>query len=170
MTAPSAGPSLASTVDAFLEAFNDNDLDRVMTFFAEDAVYRPGNGVERVGRAAIREEFAPQFEGAMGAMRFDEHDRIVDERSRKVVVRWVCRHDLGHARFPTLAIRIQGALVRLLVGDRFGWEGLDVFHLDEAGKIRGKYTYANYTRPRLVRELGVLLPAIPQPRHAGGPA
>lgn len=168
MTLPdTSAPSVAEIIDSFVKAFNENDLDRVMTHFAEDAVYLPGNGVERVGRAAIRKEFEPQFSGAYGAMRFDEHDRLIDETSRKAAIRWVCRHDLTHAKPTTLALRIQRVIVGAVVGNRFGWEGLDVFHFDPAGKIKGKFTYANYTRPRIVKELGVSLPAMPQPRQAG---
>ncbi len=162
-----AVPSFTATLDVYLEAFNDNDLDRVMTCFAEDAVYRPGNGVERVGRAAIRQEFEPQFRFAYGAMRFDVNDRLIDENSRKAAVRWVCRHDLAHAKPPTLALKIQRIIARVLVGERFGWEGVDVLHFDAAGKISGKFTYAGYKQPRLVKELGVALPAMPHPRHAG---
>lgn len=163
----SPAPSVTATIDGFVGAFNDNDLDRVMNYFAQDAVYRPGNGVERVGRAAIRKEFEPQFSGAYGAMRFDEHDRLIDETTRKAAIRWVCRHDLTQAKPTTLALKIQRVIVGAFVGDRFGWEGLDVFHFDAAGKIKGKFTYANYTRPRIVKELGVSLPSMPQPRQAG---
>jgi ketosteroid isomerase-like protein len=76
-------PSITETLNGYMEAFNANELDRVMTFFAEDAVYRPGNGAERVGRVAIREELTPQFKLAFGAMRFDECDRVVDEQSAR---------------------------------------------------------------------------------------
>ncbi|WP_242342809.1 YybH family protein [Anaeromyxobacter terrae] len=150
---------MTAILDGFLEAFNAGDLDGVMTYFAEDAVYRPANGVERIGRAAIRREFEPQFNGVLGAMRFDEHDRLIDEKSRKAAVRWVCRHDLTHARPTTVALKFERVIVGALVGDRFGWEGLDVFHFDAAGKIKGKFTYANFARrPRILKELGVALP------------
>lgn len=160
---PANAVSMIDTLDGYMEAFNDNDLDRVMTFFAEDAVYRPGNGAERVGRAAIREELEPQFELAFGAMRFDECDRLIDERSRKIAIRYTCRHDLSHAKSKSLAGRIRRVLVGAVVGDRFGWEGTDVFHFDEAGKIKLKCTYAGYTQPRLERKLGEPLAA---PAHA----
>ncbi len=150
-------PSITETFDVYMEAFNENDLDRVMSCFAEGAVYRPGNGVERVGRAAIREELEPQFRYALGAMRFDEIDRLVDEQSRKIAIRYVCRHDLAFVRPRTLAVRARRLLMDALVGDRFGWEGADVFHFDVDGKIAGKFTYAGYTRPRLDGSLGVPL-------------
>ncbi len=161
-------PSLTEIIDGYVEAFDDNDLDRVMTFFAEDAVYRTPTGAERVGRAAIRQEFEPQFRAAYGAMRFDEQDRFIDEKARKAVTRWVCRHDLAYARPATLSLKVERAIVGALVGDRFGWEGVDVFHFDADGKIKGIYTYANYPRrPRLRKELGVPLGPMPQPRPAG---
>ncbi len=153
-----AVPSTEETIDGFLEAFNANDLDRVMSYFADDAVYRPGTGVERVGRAAIRAEFEPQFHYALGAMRWDETDRVVDERARKVAVSWTCRHDLAHVRPLTLGNRLRRALYRAMVGGRFGWEGVDVFQLDGAGKIKSKCSYAGFRRPRLERSLGVALP------------
>ncbi len=152
-------PSITATIDAYMRSFNENDLDGVMTHFADDAVYRPGNGVERQGRAAIRDELELQFSYGLGAMRFDEVDRIVDERARKIVIRYVCRHDLAWARPPTLSLRLQRILAGALVGDRFGWEGVDVFHFDDAAKILRKFTYAGYTRPRLEKNLGVPLPA-----------
>lgn len=150
-----AAAAMTATLDGFLEAFNANDLDRVMTHFADDAVYRPGTGVERVGRAAIRAELEPQFAHVYGAMRFDEVDRVVDERSRKIAIRWICRHDLSRARPPTLALKLERLVVGATLGSRFGWEGIDVFHFDAAGRITGKFSYAGYRRPRLVRALGV---------------
>jgi ketosteroid isomerase-like protein len=140
---------IRQTLTAFVSAFNDNDLDRVMSFFAEDAVYLPGNGTEHRGTAAIRAELEPQFGGRFGAMRFDEHELLVDEPACKAVSRWVCHHDISGARGKGLLQRFG---VRLLVGSRFCWEGVDVFHLDARGKIATKLTYANYHRPRLVRE------------------
>ena len=88
--APAFEPfDLHARIDAFLSAFNANDLDTVMTFFAEDAVYRPGDGKEHIGRAAIRAAFEPQFAGAYGKLRFDEMDRVMDHGARKVTLCWV---------------------------------------------------------------------------------
>lgn len=154
-----AAQSIIDTLDGYLEAFNALDLDRVVSYFADDAVYRPGTGVERVGRAAIRDELQPQFDLAYGAMRFDECDRIVDEKARKIVIRWVCRHDLAYAKPTGLARKARRLVVGVLVDDRFGWEGVDVLHFDDAGKIKRKFTYAGFRQPRLEKPLGVPLPA-----------
>lgn len=149
--------TVQETIDRFVEAFNVNDLDQVVTFFAEDAVYRPGDGSEHRGPDAIRRAFEPQFSGAFGTMRFDEHDRLIDEGGRKAAIRWVCRHDLAGAKTSGLSQFLQRLLIGTFVGQRFGWEGLDVFHFDAVGKIVGKFTYANYSRPQLRRDLGVPL-------------
>lgn len=69
---------IRESIDAFVEAFNVNDLDRVMSFFSTDAIYRPGDGSEHRGPAAIRRAFEPQFRGDFGAMSFDEYDRLID--------------------------------------------------------------------------------------------
>lgn len=155
MSAPA--PAIASLLDAFNAAFNRGDLDAVMAAFADDAEYLPGDGRVHRGRAAIRAAFAPQFGGAFGAMRFDLLDQLVDEPARKATLRWICRHDLSGAHGRRAAPLLRW-LVRARHGARVGWHGVDVFHFDAAGKITGKYTYANYTRPRLDAALGVPLP------------
>lgn len=72
----------------FLDAFNRNDLDGVMAFFTEDAVYEELQGPISRGREAIRAAFAPQFEGAFGPMRFDEDDTFIDAEAGKVMSSW----------------------------------------------------------------------------------
>ncbi|MFD9698744.1 YybH family protein [Lentzea sp. NPDC059081] len=143
--------SLSATVDEFVEAFNDNDLDRVMGFFADDAEYEPGDGAKHRGRAAIRAEFAPQFAGRYGAMRFDVHDKLVDEQGRRAAIRWACRIDTSgpRARAVTPALRLWGLL---RYGSRMVWQGMDVFHFDADGLIVGKYSYANFKIPPMKRD------------------
>jgi ketosteroid isomerase-like protein len=148
---------IRSVIDRFVAAFNVNDLDQVMNCFSENAIYRPGDGSEHRGLIEIRKAFEPQFDGAYGSMRFDEHDRLVDQNTRKATVRWICRHDLAGAKPMNISQWVQRLAVRLFIGDRFGWEGIDVFHFDDAGLIIGKFTYANYARPQLRRDLGVAL-------------
>src|SRR5215472_4845901 len=112
---------IAELLERFVEGFNVNDLDSVMTFFAENAVYLPGDGHEFRGRAAIREAFRPQFSNAYGAMQFLVDDRVVDENARKAAIRWVCKHDFDQAR--PAATRW---LMKARYGQRAGWYGTDI--------------------------------------------
>jgi len=155
----SEGRTLATqindTITKYMDAFNANDLDRVMTFFSDDAIYQPGDGNTHRGKAEIRAAFEPQFRGALGAMRFDEHDRLIDVENRKVAIRWVCRHDISHTKPRGLVNTLRKIYMGLVVGDRFGWQGIDVFHLDADGKFKKKFTYGWFgSRPHLQRELG----------------
>jgi hypothetical protein len=145
-----ANNQIAEILEKFVDGFNTNSLDDVMTFFADDAVYEPGDGRTHRGLAAIREAFRPQFENAFGTMRFLVNDRVIDEGARKATIRWVCQHD-----FVTMKPGIQRLLFKTLYGRRAGWYGTDTFHFDERGKITGKFSYANYgSRPHVRRDLG----------------
>jgi uncharacterized protein (TIGR02246 family) len=141
---------IAEILREFVDGFNTNSLDQVMTFFADEAVYLPGDGREHRGRAAIREAFRPQFSQAYGTLRFVVDDQVIDEIARKATIRWVCKHD-----FATTRSCLQRLLFTATYGRRAGWFGTDTFHFDENGKIVGKFSYANYgRRPHLRRDLG----------------
>ena len=143
------------TITKFTDAFNVNDLDLAMTFFSDDAVYEPGDGKIHRGKGEIRAALEPQFNGAFGAMRFDERDMVIDVENRKAAFRWVCRHDISHAKPRGLVWFLRGISIRLVLGKRFGWQGVDVFHFDADGKIKGKFSYGWYgSRPHMQRELG----------------
>ena len=143
------------TITKFTDAFNVNDLDLAMTFFSDDAVYEPGDGKTHRGKAEIRAALEPQFNGAFGAIRFDERDMVIDVENRKAAFRWVCRHDISHAKPRGLVWFLRGISIRLVLGKRFGWQGVDVLHFDADGKIKGKFTYGWYgSRPHMQRELG----------------
>lgn len=113
----------------FTQAFNDNDLDRVMSYMAKDGVYDQFNDEPAVGHAAIRAAFEPQFKGAFGEMRFDEEDFFVDAEARKSLISWVCSLDTREGRA--------------------GWRGLDILVFDGEGKITRKATYAKAKAPLL---------------------
>jgi uncharacterized protein (TIGR02246 family) len=150
LPAAASSVNIAQIVKRFVDGFNTNSLDEVMTYFADDAVYQPGDGKTHRGRAAIREAFRPQFEGAYGTMRFIVDDQVIDERARKASIRWLCQHELS-----TVKSFVQRLLFKLMYGRTAGWYGTDTFHFDERGKITGKFSYANYgRRPHIRRDLG----------------
>ena len=80
---------LENLVLGFTEAFNNEDLNEVMSYFAEGAIYEEFNGVRNEGLAEIRNAFEPQFSGAFGKMRFHTEDMFVDVRAGKAMIRWV---------------------------------------------------------------------------------
>ncbi len=50
---------LLALTDQFVDAFNRMDLDDVVSFFSEDAVYEDSAGDRHVGHEAIRTAFEP---------------------------------------------------------------------------------------------------------------
>jgi ketosteroid isomerase-like protein len=112
----------------FTEAFNQDDLDGVMAFMADDAIYDEFNGTINRGKAAIREAFVPQFRGDYGVLRFHTEDLFIDTVSGKALIRWLCTLERG--------------------GRRRGWRGLDILHV-ENGLITMKLTYAKAEVPLL---------------------
>lgn len=119
---------LAELVVRFTDAFNKNDLDGVMSFMAEDAIYDEFTGTVNRGVAAIRAAFVPQFRGDYGTMRFDTEDLFVDATAGKALIRWQCV--LETRRGPA------------------AWRGLDIIHVVN-GRITEKLTYAKAKVPLL---------------------
>ena len=117
----------------FNDAFNRNDLDAVMAFFAEDAIYDEFHGAVHRGKAAIREALGAQFRGDFGVMTFHEEDLFVDDRAAKVLAQWLV----------TLEVK----------GQPTSWRGLDVVCFD-AGLVREKRTYAKAKVPLLASRPG----------------
>jgi ketosteroid isomerase-like protein len=119
---------LEDLVIRFTDAFNRDDLDGVMAFMADDAVYDEFNGKINHGKAAIREAFVPQFRGDYGVLRFHTEDLFVDAEAGKALIRWLCTLERD--------------------GRRRGWRGLDILHF-EAGRLKEKLTYAKAEVPLL---------------------
>lgn len=117
---------LEKLVVAFTEAFNREDIDEVMSYFAEDAIYDEFNDIRHEGLAAIRKAFEPQFSGAFGKMRFHTEDMFLDVGTSKAMTRWV--------------LTLEGE-------DRAGaYRGLDLLHFNE-GKLVEKHTYCKAKVP-----------------------
>ena len=110
----------------FMEAFNRNDLDTVMSFFTDDAVYDEFNGKRNEGKSAIRAAFTPQFTGAFGSMQFLDEDLFIDSDTGKVMASWRC----------TLSVK----------GQPTSWRGLDLLHF-RGEKLVQKLTYAKAKVP-----------------------
>ena len=122
---------LEDLVVRFTEAFNRDDLDAVMSFMAEDAIYDEFNGRQSRGRQAIREAFVPQFRGDFGRIRFQTEDLFVDPESGKALIRWLCTLESD--------------------GRSSAWRGLDILRFEE-GLLAEKHTYAKAKVPLMVEK------------------
>ena len=112
----------------FLDAFNRDDLDGVMSFFATDGVYEEFHGKASRGREAIRAAFAPQFAGAFGEIRFEEETTSIDAERGEVWVTWRCTLSGARGRPPS------------------AWRGLDFLRF-EGERLVLKSTYAKAKVP-----------------------
>jgi len=123
---PATRAALETLVIDFTEAFNREDIDEVMSYFAEDAIYDEFNDVRHVGKDAIRRAFEPQFAGAYGRMRFHTEDLFLDVAAGKALIRWT---------------------LTLEEADRQGaYRGLDILHF-AGGRLVEKHTYCKAKMP-----------------------
>jgi len=136
-------------VEAFVDAFNVDDLDQVMSFFADDAEYVTVEGRHCRGKAAIRAEFEAQFAGRYGRLRFLREQLIVDEAMQQAAVSWRCVHDLADSGAPAPVQWLQRAVAHV-AGAQPWWSGVDLFRFRD-GLLVGKYTYAQTRLPRFRR-------------------
>jgi len=118
--------ALENLVVDFTEAFNREDIDEVMSYFADDALYDEFNDIRHEGTAAIRKAFEPQFSGVYGTMRFHIEDMFLDVDAGKAMIRWV---------------------LTLEEENRAGaYRGLDLLHFRN-GKLVEKHTYCKAKIP-----------------------
>lgn len=120
--------AIEDLVIRFTDAFNRDDLDAVMAFFAPDAFYDQFNGTRSSGKEEIRTALIPQFRGDYGVIRFHTEDIFVDAGSAKALIRWLCTLERD--------------------GTRQGWRGLDILCF-EGGLLKEKHTYAKAPVPLL---------------------
>lgn len=132
-------------VIAFVDAFNVDDLDQVMSFFADDAEYITYDGQHCRGKAEIRAAFVAQFAGQFGQLRFIRDWLVVDEATQQAAVSWRCEHVLV-SDLPALPWRWLQRTLAVVAGKKPYWEGVDLFRFRD-GLLIGKYTYARTRLP-----------------------
>lgn len=113
--------ALADLATRFVDAFNRQDIDDVMAFFAEGAVYEDAYGISHAGKPDIRRAFEPVLDGRLGTIHFDADDRFIDAEAGKVMDSWRLRMHIGKDKERTL-------------------RGLDLLHF-EGDKLVRKITY-----------------------------
>ena len=112
----------------FVDAFNRQNLDDVVNFFADDAVYEDSRGGSHQGHEAIRAAFTPLVGGAMGKIKFDDEDYFAEVESDKVMASW------------TLNMEVEGKPVAM--------RGMDILHF-KGDKLVRKMAYCKAVTPAL---------------------
>lgn len=112
---------LEELADGFVDAFNRQDIDTVMSFFSETAVYEDSFGAAHTSLTAIRSEFEPLLDGRLGKIHFGADDRFIDAGAGKVMDSWHLLMNIGTDKERTL-------------------RGLDLLHFDGDRLVR-KITY-----------------------------
>ena len=112
------------------DAFNRGDLDAVMEFFADDAIYIEFNGTENRRTESIRKAFEPQFRGDFGKVLFHHEDFFYDEKVGKAVSSWRCTLEMD--------------------GKSHEWSGLDIYVFD-GELIKEKHTWTQHAETLVKR-------------------
>ena len=111
---------------AISAAFNSRDVDRIVSFFAEDGVFCLSRGPEPVGRtltgnAAIRKALADRFV-QIPDMRWENEEYIIAPEANRAVSVWT--------------VRGKGS-----DGEDLNYQGCDIYTFDAADKIALKNTF-----------------------------
>lgn len=117
---------LTDLTERFVDAFNQMDIDGVVSFFSEDAVYEDSRGGSHTGHAAIREAFTPLVTGAMGTISFVAEDLFMEEETGKVMASWKLKMEVN--------------------GDPVVVRGLDLLHF-EGDRLVKKLAYTKPITP-----------------------
>jgi ketosteroid isomerase-like protein len=115
------------TLKAILDAFNAHDLDRIMSFFAEDCVLEMPRGPEPwgaryVGAAAVREGLRSRFAGIPDVRYGDDSHFVAGDRG---VSEWTIR-----------GTRASGERVEVRGCDHFTFRNGKIVRKDSYWKIR----------------------------------
>ena len=116
--------NLIDKTAAFVEAFNAEDLDAIMSFFADDGVFVGLDGTEHKGADRVRAALG----ATLGGLRFEDQDTFADLGQGKVLAQW--RLHITHK------------------GEPVSWQGLDILHWRD-GELTLKSTYAKARSPQI---------------------
>ena len=119
---------LLALTDQFVDAFNRMNIDDVVSFFSEDAVYEESSGGRNDGHKAIRTAFEPLVGGSRGRIRFDGEDVFAEVETGKVLASWRLNLDKD--------------------GDVSVIRGIDVLQF-QGNKLAKKLAYMKVDRPHL---------------------
>ena len=111
---------------AISAAFNSRDVDRIVSFFAEDGVFCLARGPETVGRtlagkAVIRKALADRF-AVIPDMRWENEQYIIAPEADRAISIWT--------------VRGKGS-----DGEDLNYQGCDIYTFNKDGKIAHKNTF-----------------------------
>jgi ketosteroid isomerase-like protein len=118
-------PDMVFRIKAWLQAWDDHDLDGVMEVMHEDVVFENWTGQVIKGKQALRRAWIPWFL-KHGNFKFVAEDIFVDESEQKALFRW-------QLEWPSIE--------PAHVGKQEVRRGVDVLHFQN-GQIFEKLTYS----------------------------
>ena len=135
--------SLEETIARYNEAWNDHDLDTIMSMHAPGMVFENHTAGERAGGEEVREHIAVIFE-TWPDIEFSTRRAYV--REDLVVQEWTAT--ATHANEMR-----RGDLVAEATGKKISWDGLDVIPF-ESGLVKRKDVYSDSVS--ILQQLGLL--------------
>jgi len=135
-----ARQEILDALTEWMEAWNQHDLEGVMTLFHKDVVFEHWTGSRIRGKKALRRAWSPWFADHKD-FRFDVRDLFVDKDAQKALLMWTLDWPC-----PSNGQN----------GDRERREGVDVLNFSE-GKIVQKATFSK-TRIRIGDRVTLLEP------------
>ena len=143
MGTPDSAASLKSAIAAYNQAWNDHDLDAIMSMHAPDMVFENHTAQESASGGDVRAHIGSIFETwpdiAFETRRLYVRDGVVTQE-------WTAT--ATHAN----ELR-RGDLVAEPTGKRISWRGIDVIPF-ESGKVKRKDVYSD--SGSILRQLGLL--------------
>ena len=110
------------------QAWDTHDLEGVMALFHDDVQFDNWTGGIVRGKEALEKAWAPWFANH-GGFRFIEEETFIDEKTQKVLYRWLLE-------WPSFEKGQEGRPEKR--------RGVDVIHFKD-GKIINKFTYSKTT-------------------------
>lgn len=142
---------LETTIEEFNYAFSNQQIDKVMTFFAENAEFREMNGHNAKGKAALKLAIEKIFSGEYGKLTFSGKSVIIDNNKRAAFFAWYCQHDFTQKPNTGLRGRFMHYFMKLIYGKYTYWEGVDYFEFDKNNLITSKQTFGRASMPKLIK-------------------
>jgi ketosteroid isomerase-like protein len=119
---------IAEQLSTWQEAWNNHDLDAVMSLFHDQVRFENWTGAVIEGKKQLRNAWRSWFENH-GGFEFTEQETFIDETAQKAVYRWRLTWPAPDGGGP---------------GAEEQRQGVDVLHF-ENGKIIRKLTYSKTT-------------------------